>query len=409
MTTPLTTMVDADEHYYEPDDAFTRYLPMSFIDEGRALHIVRTPDRAEGRVFIGDKKVTFFGANPCDSTGHPGALLEYFRSGGGTGNALFFKGKMNADDLPESRQRETRLAWLERENIEATLLFPTIAVGVEYELARDVPALTAGLTAFNRWLEDDWGYGGDGPLYGVPLLNLTDIEWAVDELETVIGKGAKVVHLRPGPVAGKWSPADPRYDPFWMRCAEAGVAVAFHLGNSGEADYYSAMWSESPKPPNHRFSPFQRVTSFGERAIGDTLVALVTHNLFGRVPDLTVMSVEFGCEWVAPMLKKMDRAARMCGPKDWPFGVVTERPREIFKRHVKVAPYPEDNTVALIDLLGADAVLAGSDWPHPEGETHPFDFATRIQDEVSEADFRKVVHDNLAGILGIEVGSGVPA
>jgi predicted TIM-barrel fold metal-dependent hydrolase len=393
-------MFDADEHYYETDDAFTRYLPKKFLDENRAVRVVRTADRPEGRIFFGDQKVTFFGVNPVEAIGRPGQLLEYFKQGGGKGDAV--TGNVKADDIPESRSRQLRLNWMAEQGVVGTLMFPTTAVGVEYQLQSDVEALNAALTAFNRWLEDEWGFGGaESPIYSAPLLNLTDIDWAVAELERVLARGAKLVHLRPGPVAGKRSPADPAHDPFWSRCAEAGIPVDFHLGNSGESAYYSALWGETANPPQHRFSPFQRVTSFGERAISDTLLALVTHNLFGRIPNLTVMSIEHGCEWVAPLLKKMDRAARMCGPKDWTYGVLTERPREIFKRHVKVAPFPEDNIIGLIELLGEDAVVAGSDWPHPEGEAAPLDFAARIEGKVPETTYRKVVHDNAAKVLGL--------
>lgn len=397
-------MFDADEHYYEPDDAFTRFLPKRFLEEGRAVQIVRTPDRPEGRVFFGGEKITFFGVNPVEATGQPGQLLEYFKAGGGKGNAV--TGVTKADDIPESRDRSRRLKWMAEQGVAATLMFPTIAVGVEYQLQRDPEALNATLTAFNRWLEEQWGFGSpDSRIYSAPLLNLTDVDWAVAELERVLDHGAKVVHLRPGPVAGVRSPADPAHDPFWARCAEAGVPVDFHLGNSGETEYYSALWGESPNPPNHRFSPFQRVTSFGERAISDTLLALITHNLFTRVPGLHVMSIEHGCEWVGPLLKKMDRAARMCGPKDWPYGVVKERPRDVFKEHVMVSPYPEDNIIGLIELLGVDAVIAGSDWPHPEGEKYPLDFAGRIKDRLSEDDLLKVMHNNTARALGLPLAS----
>lgn len=399
-------MFDADEHYYETDDAFTRHLPRRFVEEGRSVQVVHSEDRKYGRLFFGDQKISFFGTNPVETTGHPGALLEYFKSGGGTGNALTSKGVLSADDLPESRHRDARLAWLKEQGVSGALLFPTTAVGVEYQLQRDVEALNAALTAFNKWLAQDWGWGtAESPLYGAALLNLTDMDWAVAELDRVLAEGARVVHLRPGPVAGTRSPADPAHDPFWARCAEAGVPVDFHLGNSGESDYYSTLWGEKGDVPQHRFSPFQRVTSFGERAISDTLLALVTHNLFGRVPDLKVMSIEHGCEWVAPLLKKMDRAAKMCGPKDWPFGQVEERPREVFKRHVTVAPYPEDNILGLVELLGVDAVVAGSDWPHPEGEKYPLDFADRIKDHLSPEDLTKVMHDNVAKILGLPLAT----
>src|ERR1700730_16981896 len=49
----------------------------------------------------------------------------------------------------------------------------------------------ATLTAFNHWVEDDWGYGNDGRIFGVPLLSLTDVDWAVEELDRVTALGAQ--------------------------------------------------------------------------------------------------------------------------------------------------------------------------------------------------------------------------
>ena len=41
------------------------------------------------------------------------------------------------------------------------VLFPTVAVCVEH--CKENPARTyANVEAFNRWLEDDWGFGADG-------------------------------------------------------------------------------------------------------------------------------------------------------------------------------------------------------------------------------------------------------
>lgn len=107
------------------------------------------------------------------------------------------------------------------------------------------------------------------------------------------------------------------------------MAVAFHIGDSGLCETYTAMWSERLRPPLHRYSPFQRVTAFGERAIHDTLAALITHNLFGRFPTPTVLSTRERLRMVRPLLKKVDRAAKTCGPSDWPFGDPGERLREM--------------------------------------------------------------------------------
>ena len=43
----------------------------------------------------------------------------------------------------------------------------------------------AVLRAFNRWVEDDWGYAYQGRIFGVPMLSLLDIDLAVRELERV--------------------------------------------------------------------------------------------------------------------------------------------------------------------------------------------------------------------------------
>ena len=43
-------------------------------------------------------------------------------------------------------------------------------------------------------------------------------------------------------------------------------------------------------------------------------------------------------------------------------------------RHVSVAPFDDDDIRGLIDLIGADRVLFGSDYPHPEGVANPWDF-----------------------------------
>jgi len=56
-------------------------------------------------------------------------------------------------------------------------------------------------------------------------------------------------------------------------------------------------------------------------------------------------------------------------------GQLKERPSAIFKRHVKVTPFGEDDTVKVIEEIGtSDCIVLGSDWPHPEGLKEPGEF-----------------------------------
>ena len=59
---------------------------------------------------------------------------------------------------PEYQDRQARLEVMDQQGIGAALLFPTFGCGVEQGLKDDVPATMATLSAFNRWLEEDWGF-----------------------------------------------------------------------------------------------------------------------------------------------------------------------------------------------------------------------------------------------------------
>jgi predicted TIM-barrel fold metal-dependent hydrolase len=71
----------------------------------------------------------------------------------------------------------------------------------------------------------------------------------------------------------------------------------------------------------------------------------------------------------------MDKSRGMGRNGPWKGGKLDERPSAIFRRHVRVAPYPEDDVPRIVDNLGYDdAIVMGSDFPHAEGLAEPADF-----------------------------------
>jgi hypothetical protein len=62
-------IVDADNHYYEPDDCFTRHLDPTYAD--RAYHIVRD-DGGPGRPYVGSEPAYYMASTPVDLIGRPG-------------------------------------------------------------------------------------------------------------------------------------------------------------------------------------------------------------------------------------------------------------------------------------------------------------------------------------------------
>jgi predicted TIM-barrel fold metal-dependent hydrolase len=193
--------------------------------------------------------------------------------------------------------------------------------------------------------------------------------------------------------------ADPFFDPFWARLNDASVPIAFHGAESGYNELLSAHWGEAARPPAHAQSAFQRACFFGERPIMDTLASLVLHNLFGRFPNVQAMSVENGSVWVAYLLRVMDKAELTGAQGTWLGGRIDDHPSAIFRRHVSVAPNDEEDVRGLVDLPGADRVILGSDFPHPEGHPEPrrfFDGAGLNDDEL-----RLITRENTARLIGL--------
>ncbi len=384
--------VDADNHYYETRDAFTRHIEARYAE--RTLRVLRD-EHGEDRIVI-DGRPYVFSDPKFDRTNPPGSLLSNLRDPDrGDYKATFSAESM----LPAYQNRDARLALMDEQGIEAAILLPSLAVCVEHPIRRDPELTDAVLRAFNRWLEDDWGYAHLDRIFAVPMLSLLDVDLAVRELDRVLDAGARVVHLLAGPVAGR-SPADPHFDPFWARVDEARVPVAFHIGDSGYSELFGPAWGEEPQPNVRRQSAFQWAFLHGDLPLMHTLGALVYHNLFARFPNVRVLSLEHGSDWLPYLLTHLDKKKGMGRQGPWIGGYLKGRPSEWLRRHLFVAPYPEDDVAAVVELFGAEQVLFGSDHPHPEGLADPNRFVELLAG-CDDAVVRRVMRDNAAELLGL--------
>ncbi len=386
---------DADNHYYEAEDAFTRH-----IDKSMAKRCMQWADVDGKRRLLVGGKVNKFIPNPTfDPIAHPGALEDYFRGRNTEGLDLktMFGDLDPMDAHPEYRDRAARVRLLDEQDMDGALLFPTLGVGMQEALKHDVPALHAAFEAFNKWLDDDWGFDqGDGRLYAAPMLALSDPDLAVAELDRVLAAGARIVVMVPGPVPtgdGYVSPGHPQYDPFWARLAEARVPLALHAGLSG-ASQYGKFWGTGEQ--KGQFEGFKHATfplvAFADRGISDTLAALICHGVFERFPRLRVASIENGAMWVPDLIRNL-RDAHGKMPM-----VFDRHPVDQLKEQVWVAPYYEDDMALLKDHMGVERLLFGSDFPHTEGLPEPTDFVKDIP-TFTDDEIRTVMRDNVLQLL----------
>jgi predicted TIM-barrel fold metal-dependent hydrolase len=407
---------DADNHYYEPLDAFTRYIEPEFAE--RAVQFVQIEGKT--RMLVGGK-LNHWMKNPTfDPVSRPGIFDAYFR---GQDPEALRKGMFDLEPIanrPEYRDRDARLRVLDQQGIEAALLFPTLAVGIEDALRWDVPALCAAFKAFNRWVAEDWGFQYKGRIFAAPFITLSDPDNAVQELEWSLENGAKVVLITLGPVVtpeGGRGQGDHVYDPFWARVQEAGIVVAFHGSDTRYNDYVSD-WGANPEvnmasqsrqqrlaeergepiPEGEWVVPPRRLLCYAPPAgpIQDTIAMLLSTRLFHRFPGVRVAAIETGASWTPALYERLGHVFKLSS-RGWP-----EDPRETMRRHVFVSAFGEDDLARAKETLGVDRLLFGSDWPHPEAIRDPTVFIDDMRGfGFTDADIRRVMRENTKELLGV--------
>ena len=92
----------------------------------------------------------------------------------------------------------------------------------------------------------------------------------------------------------------------------------------------------------------------------------------------------------------MKRLLKQANQTPWVFA---DSPLDTIAEHVWVTPYYEEDMRKLADLVGADKVLFGSDWPHGEALANPLDFVKELH-AFSDDEIRLVMRDNALGLLG---------
>ena len=383
---------DADNHLYETIDAFTRYLP----DEHKGLiKYVEVNGRTKIAV---DNLISDYIPNPTfDVVARPGAFAEYFSGNNPEGKSLReIAGKpMRATEA--FRSAGPRLELLDSLGLDAALMFPTLASLLEVRLTSDPHLTCTVIHAFNEWLLDEWTFDYKQRIFATPVVNPSVPERGVAELDWLLSKGAKVVLLRPAPVAGHRGTRSPflaEFDPFWARVAESGLVVALHASDSGYQRYVNDWEGTRGEALVFKPSPFYDAVTPG-RAISDTITSAICHGMLSRFPTIKLASVENGGNWAIPCMKALERTHKKM-PKEF-----SEHPREVFLRNVWINPFWEDSIEDLIAMMSPEHILFGSDSPHPEGMAEPLQWAADMSDLFPQSDVEKMMGANLYSLLGV--------
>jgi uncharacterized protein len=368
-------VVDCDSHVMEPADLWQTHLEPKYRD--RAIRI----ERREGveHLIIGEESVL-----SGVLAGLGGAHLD--RKG------IFAPGMTYADGCePASYDPKARTAMLDAWKVDVGVLFPTI--GILPFPTEDVELASAYCRAYNRW-QREFHEGAPGRVAPIAAVNWRDVGEAARELKTCIKAGFKGLFVPPEVVDGR-RPGEAHFDPIWRVCEEAGIPGCLHVvvrftGGGGAFGQWHATRPGS-------------VFSFAMGATGQLIPAmasLVTDLLFERFPKLKIVSVEAGCGYAAYLMDRLDEKhdilrAMLPAP-------MTLKPSDYIRRNCWFVAEPDERTIgAMLDLVGEDKILWGSDFPHVDSTLEAPSLIRRSVADLSPERQAAVLGENARRVFGL--------
>jgi predicted TIM-barrel fold metal-dependent hydrolase len=366
---------DADNHMYENRDALTKFIPKEF--EG-VIKYVEINGRT--KVAIKDHLSDYIPNPTFNVVAVPGGYGRGARPSAGRGvDQRGMKPKVMPS--PDAFfDPEPRLELMKDMGIDRALMWPTLASEVEERLADDPDAACAVVHALNEWMYEHWTYNYSDAIFATPIVSLSKMDVAIEELQRVHERGARAFLLRVAPVPtyrGRRSFALPEFDPFWQLVEELDIVVGMHSGDAG----YQRYINEWEGLGEREFRPFVTngapgfLTLMSDKSnVVDAMASIIGHGLGTRFPTLKFAPVEFQSSWIRPFVAKLQRASEHQSV------LFDEDPFEVFKRNVYVHIFHEPDPKGLLELLPADHLMWGSDFPHPEGLGDPLAYSEVVED-----------------------------
>lgn len=354
-------IIDADSHVYEPNDMWEKYLEPAF--KSFALSLDYKIQGKEIYLKISDR-VRSEGAKRVTQT-HPISVLSGFDS-------------------------KSHVQAMKQMGVDISFVYPTIGLWL-FAIDTMTPQLAGAFTrAYNNWLKDFCSYDPE-ILRGVGAINLHAPEEMVPELLRIVDFGWKAVFLRPNPVKGRLL-SDPAYEPFWTKCEELGIAVGLHEGT------HSRLPTTGADRFNTRFAmhacshPMEQMMA---------LLTLIEGGVLERHSQMKVGFLESGCGWLPYWLWRLDEEYENLY---WEIRHnIKMKPSEYFRRQCFISIEPSEPYLAeIIQYIGSDNLIFGSDYPHMDHNLDVVENATALQKQLSMKTLQKILWDNPARFYGLE-------
>jgi len=296
----------------------------------------------------------------------------------------------------------------DRDGVQAEVLYGVLGASSRLN---DPEAAVEVMRIYNEWLAD-FCAAQPGRFGGLASIPNNPIEAAIAEVERVAKRGglagldiANSADLKP-----LW---DPHWNPLWEVIDASGLPLHFHTVGGYVPDHIRKIMLIGSDPtranavdaprvelPVARAAFATNITAF-QINMASVLTSMIFSGTLERHPNIKLVLGESGIGWIPYVLWRMD-AEWEDQFKDLS---LTMPPTGYWKRQCWATYQTDPIGVKLLDELGVDKVMWGSDFPHPDG-VWP-DSREYIQRELGHlpADVRrKITCDNAARLYRFELG-----
>lgn len=303
--------------------------------------------------------------------------------------AAHTQGKTDSIGSMELSDIAARIKAMDDEDIAVQVIYTTLFLA--YPLTKNVGLGTAITSSFNHWISDR--LSGHQRIKWAAVVNLDDIPAAVRQVHEAKTLGAVSVMVLG--TAGDDMLDHPRLLPFYEALCAENLALGVHVGWSCPSvnNLYSHIYPSG-------------VIAFHVPLLM-AFTALVSGGVLDRFPDLRIVFLEAGCQWVPFILERIHHRYKNQGetlrkflPQTAPIQKLPvmdyiKRGNIFFSTEVEDEILPN-----VLNLVGEAQVIFGSDMPHGDRER----CAARMlqeRDDISETAKVSILDKNPARLYGI--------
>lgn len=276
-----------------------------------------------------------------------------------------------------ARDLELRLADMDRDGVDAELVFPSL--GLMLPRIDDREAQREACKIYNDWV---WEYTSPvrERLVACAMIPCIDFEDSLAECKRTAAIGFPAFCLWEG--LNNYN--DPRWDPIFAFAAEKEIPLVFHTG-VGDINIRALRG-----PGGALFNYTRQMND----AV-DIVTQLVGGGVLDRNPNAHILFAEHSAGWLWGLAERMDEVYHGHAPSIKP--KLSRLPSQIVRDQVHCALQNDvGSSVMSRKGIGIDALLFATDYPHSEG-TFPFskDVVDRMMKENPDATM-----DDFVAILG---------